>query len=854
MSDNKSNDLIVQPFQYAYISDDTKGNIVCYVGPTKTSLAATDRPVRFVAKTALGVPPRFESCHLTEAVCSFTNIPEGWYGVLKNPAENNRHPAIGTSIQGVELIFGRKVNIPGPSSFALFPGQMAKVHRGHRLRSNQYLVARVYNDEAARQNISQAIAKPATEGDGDPQDALGEEAVSSIFPSGLTMGQLFIIKGTEVSFFIPPTGIEVVSNEKGEYVQDAVTLEQLEYCILLDQSGSKRYARGPAVVFPSATETFVRNGDRRKFRAIELNAQMGLYIKVIADYEDHGVVHRQGDELFVTGKDTQIYFPRPEHALIRQTDTDRTFATAVPKGDGRYVLDKVTGHVELVKGPLMLLPDPRTHVIVRRVLTEKQVSLWFPGNDAAQVHNSYLRNLSDEGGYVSEQEVQSSRSVTRGVAMDRSRATEGPAVCSSAVLLSHDWAGEEAGEAFAGDALARNKGYTRPRMITIDSKFDGAVRIAVRSGYAVNVVSKSGERRTVVGPETILLEYDEELEPFNLSVGRPKGEGGTRFKQDVYLRVHANKVSDVISATTKDLVALKIDISYRVSFSDALRERWFAVENYPKLLCEHLAARVRNKLKHYGLSQVNLDGFDLIRETVLGQTEGDQGARPGSLFSENGMLVYDVEIFDIRIADPAIAGEIDKAQRETVALEIQAVLGDKRLEASRKSHLVDRALLAEETETETLRHRTTVERVESALSAELASIAAGDQTQEAKLEVDRKAALGRSELASVEVERRAAEFDAEHGQRARTQELALAHLDAKTRSFVAQVEAVDPVLSAKLQGLSDTILGSTMIRELGAPALLRGQSMADVLAQLAHGAPGVGALLELLQSPPHVPE
>ena len=40
-------------------------------------------------------------------------------------------------------------------------------------------------------------------------------------------------------------------------MRDALTLERLEYCILVDQNGKKRYERGPQVVFPEPTEAFV---------------------------------------------------------------------------------------------------------------------------------------------------------------------------------------------------------------------------------------------------------------------------------------------------------------------------------------------------------------------------------------------------------------------------------------------------------------------------------------------------------------------------------------------------------------------------------------------------------------------
>lgn len=36
----------------------------------------------------------------------------------------------------------------------------------------------------------------------------------------------------------------------------------------------------------------------------------GLYIKVIAPYDEGGKNYKVGDELFITGKDQMIYFPR----------------------------------------------------------------------------------------------------------------------------------------------------------------------------------------------------------------------------------------------------------------------------------------------------------------------------------------------------------------------------------------------------------------------------------------------------------------------------------------------------------------------------------------------------------------
>jgi major vault protein len=151
-------DLVLAPNEFAFISDETKGNINVYVGPHKTSLANTDRPVVFNDATK-----RFDRCSLEQATQTLAVAPEGWYLVLKNPARDGSHPRTGALNNLPELNVGRKVNTPGPVSFALWPGQMVKVIQGHHLRSNQYLVARVYDEEAAKENWKHAVFKPRSE-------------------------------------------------------------------------------------------------------------------------------------------------------------------------------------------------------------------------------------------------------------------------------------------------------------------------------------------------------------------------------------------------------------------------------------------------------------------------------------------------------------------------------------------------------------------------------------------------------------------------------------------------------------------------------------------------------------------
>ena len=79
------------------------------------------------------------------------------------------------------------------------------------LRSNQYLLVQVYNEEAARENWGRAVIKPQK-----------EEVKQEV--SDLTLGKLLLIRGNEVSFYMPPPGVEVLPDEARHFVRDAVTL------------------------------------------------------------------------------------------------------------------------------------------------------------------------------------------------------------------------------------------------------------------------------------------------------------------------------------------------------------------------------------------------------------------------------------------------------------------------------------------------------------------------------------------------------------------------------------------------------------------------------------------------------
>lgn len=813
--DERSNkrDLVLAPSEYAYMQDVTKGVIKTYTGPTVINPTAQERPVRFNAENK-----RFEPCSLEDAVQVSPIAPEGYYLILKNPSVRGDHPGAGQVHPSPDLDVGKKINITGPCNFALWPGQIVKLVSGHHLRSNQYLLVRVYNEDEARRNWGKAIIKPATA-------EVAAEPAPLTTPSDLSVGKLYIIKGTDVSFYIPPTGVGVVPDEQARYVRDALTLERLEYCILVEQNGKKRYERGPQVVFPEPTESFIQRDGQRKFRALELNEIQGLHVKVIAPYTEGGTSYKEGDELFITGKQTAIYFPREEHSLVRYDGKDKHFAVAVPAGEARYVMNRKTGEIRMARGPAMLLPNPTDEVIVRRSLSDKECETWYPGNLEVVAYNRSLRQVAaaaptTRAGVVSEGDYE--RSQKRGA---RPQAQGSVTMDQSSV--SRDTA------AMVGDVLERGSNFTQPRTIVINTKYEGVPTLNVWVGYAMMVVDKQGHRRVELGPQALLLEYDEALEILELSTSKPKSTD--TLLRTVYLRVLNNKVSDICEVETSDHVNVELQYSMRVNFTGE-PTKWFEVENYVKFLCDHVRSVLKGTIKKFAIEAFYADAVDIVRDTLLGKVV--EGApRTGMFFPENGMHVTDVEVLGVEIGDPQIANLLSAAELETMQSHITLSRARRNLDVVREQESIRQA--DAEARSETTRKLSELESrdIAARLAVVLSSVAAEVKEQEER----RLAVVARNAASDVghhaELARRKATADLNHGVEEQAQALRLAALRAEVEAAVSRFGAAQPGFSEALLALSSQEALVKIADAMSVQNFVGGKTLTDVIDRVFAGTP-----------------
>lgn len=796
---NRQRDLVLSTNEFCFLQSKTNGAIKTYSGPITMTISAQESLVVFNPKTK-----KFEETQdFEKAKQLFISAPEGWYVVLKNPATDNSHPESAKAVNSPELEIGRKINIAGPVSFSLFPGQMTRVIRGHRLRSNQYLLARVYDAEAARKGMATATIV----------NAEGKEVVAK--SEEYFVGQMIVIKGTEVSFYIPPTGIEVIPNDfSNTYVRDAVTLERLEYAILKDEDGEKRYIHGPAVVFPKPTETFVSvpNKDSVIFRALELSPISGIYVKVIAAYDEEKdgekIHHPIGEELFITGNDQMIYYPRPEHAMIQYDGKYMHHAIAIPEGEGRYILNRLSGEISTIRGPQMYLPDPRTEVVVRRKLTTKECELMYPGNKEVLIYNT---NLSEK-------------------AMEK-LAKKGLSDSTADILNNtYSTANQDSTLAIfeANANISRGVSYTKPRTITLDTKYEGVVALDVWTGYAINVVSKSGNREVIVGPATRLLDYDETVEALEM----PNMPNGTAF-----LQIENNKVTDTISAQTADFVDVKINLNYCINFLKDYKNYWFAVNNYTRYLCDNMQSLIKREIKKYNIKDFYANSTEIIRNIVLDidSSKDDNKKIPfGRFFKINGMLINDVDIIHVAVEN-SIAAILEKDQTELIQKSIELATAEERLRVSTSLSEITKqeAELANATALHALA-LAQAETEEKMRNEELIN-AKNREAEKAKNQAENDLQGILDEIHNAKLARlreaRKADLDYERAQA----EIEKAKQDAYAASVREIMNAISPELIAAISASSKADLLKEGMASMAPYALANGESVADTVNKLLRG-------------------
>jgi major vault protein len=831
--------------QYAWTVSKKDGRFKPIVGPDP--LEATDDDIFVVPDAAdpIRVAP---VDHPAAAIRNFVTLGPTEYAVIVNPTESqtleypNGQYSSGRG-EMKSLRYGTK-RITTAGHFPLWPGQRVEVRTIHHLFANQFVMVvvesaqvdkaapyfeltaqcarikkAVVDETVASKDGSESIKTADIAADSPPKNAIcaGTPLGTAPQEAAFQVGQRIIIPGSLTPRYIPPSGIEVVPDESGQIVREAVVLGPTEFCVLLDEDGRPQTKQGPGRVFPGPYDRFRTEGSRnRVYDAYHLRGDRGLLVRVVVDNitgkelaeqlpaecgsQLEKEVYLKGDEIFLGGfgaylvpiNAVEVVDPRTRRPHVgNDHSTVYVQAIGVDQKSGIYVANVGTGNVELMKGEKRILLDPRRQKHVHRSVPGRMWNLMIGEGEP------HKRVAPDE-------------------------------------MVDTPW----------------------------------ALSVTVPNNTAVLVTSKDG-RRPVVGPCMELLGYEEWLEVLTLSRGRPKTD--EQQLETTRLRVTGNRITDQVALETGDAQLLAVDVSYGVEFvgeSDEERAKWFNYKDYVMLLCANLRSRLRAAAHRVKLADLRPLISDFVRDTILGSKPKEEGAhRPGLLFRENNMFVDEVEVLSLRIPDEEIAQRLSEADRGVVMRGIEDVAREVELESERRRNVIDAELAAirqaqierqrdlelariqsahlQEAKRQELDHTLRLRKEEDAVA--LAVLAERGHNGAAELARTRKAADDRLRITLQDEERRQV-----LAHRQTVAQIKQGLIDAMAKADVSRLQAIEPPLIKAIEGLGDKQLATALAEHLpqatGALGLLLGQGGIAALKRLAEGTPMADALDILTES------
>ena len=446
----------------------------------------------------------------------------------------------------------------------------------------------------------------------------------------------------------------------------------------------------------------------------------------------------------------------------------------------------------------MYLPDPRNEVVVKRKLTPRQCSLWYPGNDAVYMYNTCVidKEVSDDSN-----EIAAMEDIT----------DYNPLVDSG---------------------FSRKTSYTKPRTIMLDNKFEGVVTIDVWTGYAVDVVSKSGKREVVCGPKTVILDYDQTLEELQLSSGKPKNTDNLVYTP--FLRCENNKVSDIIVLETKDFVKCNVKVSYCVDFLPEHKDHWFSVDNYVKYLCDRERSLMKRAVKNYTIEEFYQNYVDIIRNIAIDADENN--THNGRFFPENGMCVHDCEVLSLTI-DRDVEEMILAHQHDLVQKTLELSDTEHRVRVARQMAIAEE----EEAKLKTNKAITIMDLNREKSMHEIEIKAEISRREEEEATIMNQAKLELSSLLDgihkAELDRRQADMDQQVAFDRKKDDLQKARQDSYANTVSRILGSIGPELTAALSSRSNEKFLESLNSAIAPYAIAKGESISDTVNKLIRGLP-----------------
>jgi hypothetical protein len=246
---------------------------------------------------------------------------------------------------------------------------------------------------------------------------------------------------------------------------------------------------------------------------------------------------------------------------------------------------------------------------------------------------------------------------------------------------------------------------------------------------------------------------------------------------------------------------------------------WFAVEDYVALLSSTVASRLRNLAKQHNVQEFTTSTTNLVRDFLLGVAT-EESERPGYVFKENRMRLYDVDVLDVRIDHPAVKQMLDMGTARSVENAI-------RLSQEQEETAQLKTLQALERERIDAREETEIRKT----AATQAAIDREAATAMRSIEVALREAVENAKVAAAEREQDKLAADQNLQIKSDLNALDLARQTQEAEIYVTRLRELTPQLMNALTMASDKAVAEALLKHLGPAALASGTTVADLWAR-----------------------
>lgn len=195
-----------------------------------------------------------------------------------------------------------------------------------------------------------------------------------------------------------------------------------------------------------------------------------------------------------------------------------------------------------------------------------------------------------------------------------------------------------------------------------------AITIKLDPNEAVHIYKeKDNSSRVVLGPDLIMLEYDEHITRNILSGKTPKEEGVIKtFK----IKLGPDFMTDIFKVETSNNAKMRINLSYNWHFeydknSQESLKKIFNVRDFVGDTCRELKSKVVAEVAGKTLDEFHKNSARIIRASIFGMDHGKVKDR--YLFTTNNLVITNVDIKLIESMDK----ESQASLQEIVKMAIQ---------------------------------------------------------------------------------------------------------------------------------------------------------------------------------------